>query len=388
MLWFAMKLFMKDISGLNAKLMVLKNSLGIFFCTFLLLNVSLINSQINLVPNPDFEITNDFCYGDSNDSLYAYNLSGIQYLDAWLPNLYYRFFYDFCQCISLHPSIYELLFFGTPDYFHSCSAPTRKSLINNVFGYQLPYNGIGYAGLGIYMGTYAPPYCSYYREFIRVELKDTLKKGQGYCFSMKYSLANRSNRVASHLGAVFSADSFYLGACNNFINRKPQVYSEDILCEDLDTINWRVLEGNFVAEGKEQWLTIGWFHPLNQIYWNKTWFPEQISDSISAYYYIDAVELIECPQFGVPDYEIIPPNVISPNNDGLNDAFFIHPYLPQPSSLIIYNRWGDEVFRSANYDQTWQGTTADGKPVAEGTYFYVLQLPSGTLKKGTVSVFR
>ncbi|MCX7743930.1 MAG: gliding motility-associated C-terminal domain-containing protein [Flavobacteriales bacterium] len=204
----------------------------------------------------------------------------------------------------------------------------------------------------------------------------------------RLSISDINGRAASHLGAVFSTDNFSLGYNNVEISQKPKVYANYIMCEDLDTSSWLVLEGNFVAEGKEQWLTIGWFHHLNQINWKKTLFPEQIADSIKAYYYIDALELIECPQYGVPDYEIIPPNVISPNGDGLNDAFFIHPYLPQPSSLIIYNRWGAEVFRSVNYDQTWQGTTTDGKPVAEGTYFYVLQLPGGTVKKGTVSVFR
>jgi hypothetical protein len=346
-------------------------------------------AQVNLIPNSDFEDVQELCWKHTHDTFVYYFQSSIYFLNTWISDIHVPYLEN-SDTVFYNSNIYFIYNYGTPELFHQCVPYflNRNSLTNNVFGYQLPYNGIGYAGLGMYMGTYAPPSCSYFREFIRVELKDTLKKGQGYCFRMRYSLADKSNRVASHLGAVFSVDSFYLGACSNYIDRVPQVYSEEILCEDLDTINWRVLEGNFVAEGGEQWLTIGWFHPLNQIYRKKTWFPEQIGDSIMAYYYVDAVELIECPQYGVPDYEIIPPNVISPNNDGLNDAFFIHPYLPQPSSLIIYNRWGVEVFRSANYDQTWQGTTADGKPVAEGTYFYVLQLPSGTLKKGTVSVFR
>jgi gliding motility-associated-like protein len=348
-----------------------------------------LSSQVNLIPNSDFEDVKDLCWEHTNDSFVYYFQFSFYFLNAWISDIHVPYIENL-DTIAYEPNYYFLYSFGTPDLYHPCLPVylNRGSLINNKNGFQLPYNGIGYAGLAIGMGTYAPPYCSYYREFMRIELMDTLKKGQGYCFRLRYSLADKSNRVASHLGAVFSVDSFPLNSCSNIIDRTPQVYSADILCEDLDTSNWRVLEGNFVAEGKEQWLTIGWFHYLNQIYWKKTLFPEQSADSIMAYYYIDALELIECPQYGVPDYEIIPPNVISPNGDGLNDAFFIHPYLPQSCSLIIYNRWGAEVFRSANYDQTWQGTTADGKPVAEGTYFYVLQLPSGTVKKGTVSVFR
>jgi len=338
-------------------------------------------TQVNLIPNGGFD--NEECL--DFDTTFFFHLS-FWHLEKWLPNYYYNVVYDSTLHIVVDYDFnnHELYQYQSPDFFHPCLSEflNRNSLTNNIFGYQMPFSGLGYAGLGIFIGE------PYVREFMRIELSDTLKKGQGYCFRMRYALADKSNRVASHLGAVFSVDSFHLAYNSVEISEKPQIYADYIMCEDLDTSSWRVLEGNFVAEGKEQWLTIGWFHHLNQIYWKKMLFPEQIADSIMAYYYIDALELIECPQYGVPDYEIIPPNVISPNGDGLNDAFYIHPYLPQPSSLIIYNRWGAEVFRSANYDQTWQGATTDGKPVAEGTYFYVLQLPSGTVKKGTVSVFR
>lgn len=74
------------------------------------------------------------------------------------------------------------------------------------------------------------------------------------------------------------------------------------------------------------------------------------------------------------------PSIITPNNDGINDAFMI-PCLARwdiyaNNQLSIFNQWGDEIFRSAPYLNDWKGTF-DGEPVPPGTYFYVLDLGTG-----------
>jgi len=62
------------------------------------------------------------------------------------------------------------------------------------------------------------------------------------------------------------------------------------------------------------------------------------------------------------------PNIITPNGDGKNDTFQIVGLSSFPNSeLIIFNRWGAEVYRSANYLNDW-----DGKGLSEGTYYYIL----------------
>ncbi len=64
----------------------------------------------------------------------------------------------------------------------------------------------------------------------------------------------------------------------------------------------------------------------------------------------------------------------SPNGDGRNDAFRILGLDLYPShSLLVVNRWGDEVFRAAPYRNDWDGDYR-GKPLPEGTYFYWLTL--------------
>jgi len=62
------------------------------------------------------------------------------------------------------------------------------------------------------------------------------------------------------------------------------------------------------------------------------------------------------------------PNVITPNNDGKNDVFKIVGLESYPGSqLTVFNRWGNEVYRSDNYKNDWSGNG-----LAEATYFYVL----------------
>jgi gliding motility-associated-like protein len=49
------------------------------------------------------------------------------------------------------------------------------------------------------------------------------------------------------------------------------------------------------------------------------------------------------------------PNAFSPNNDGLNDIFFIVGYPIVKCEFWIYNRWGEEVFHSNQIENGWNG---------------------------------
>jgi gliding motility-associated-like protein len=57
----------------------------------------------------------------------------------------------------------------------------------------------------------------------------------------------------------------------------------------------------------------------------------------------------------------------------------------------VYNRYGNLVYRSDNYQNNWDGTYK-GKPVPDGTYYYTLtyQLINGATRiaKGDVTLLR
>ena len=60
------------------------------------------------------------------------------------------------------------------------------------------------------------------------------------------------------------------------------------------------------------------------------------------------------------------PNVITPNNDGLNDVFDLS-NIYKVNSIEIYNRWGGKVYEGVDYQNNWEGEN-----VASGNYYYYL----------------
>lgn len=67
------------------------------------------------------------------------------------------------------------------------------------------------------------------------------------------------------------------------------------------------------------------------------------------------------------------PNVLTPNNDGIND--FFKPIESKNTTnpvLIIYNRWGIKLATIHNLETGWNGAI-DGKKVLSGTYFWTLE---------------
>lgn len=86
-----------------------------------------------------------------------------------------------------------------------------------------------------------------------------------------------------------------------------------------------------------------------------------------------------CDLTDIPD--TVFPGGITPNNDGHNDflEFTIVdpatcPFNYVASELKIFNRWGDQLFRQAPYENKWDGTTKNGGRLPPGIYFYVLRI--------------
>lgn len=82
------------------------------------------------------------------------------------------------------------------------------------------------------------------------------------------------------------------------------------------------------------------------------------------------------------------PNVITPNGDGKNDYFHIIG-LWENSAMQIFNRWGQEVFQSDNYQNDWQGELDNGSLLSPGTYYYrFTDFYTGERFYGTVQLVR
>ncbi len=75
--------------------------------------------------------------------------------------------------------------------------------------------------------------------------------------------------------------------------------------------------------------------------------------------------------------EVVIPEGFSPNGDGFGDAWEIGGLEDYPNaSLLVFNRWGRELYTSVPYENGWNGVGnrngADLLPT--GTYFYILDL--------------
>lgn len=91
--------------------------------------------------------------------------------------------------------------------------------------------------------------------------------------------------------------------------------------------------------------------------------------------------------------ELTVPNGFSPNGDHVNDLFVIPELVNYQGKLIVWNRWGDIVFRSNDYQNNWGGTCdtgacfENGGDVTAGTYFYSLDV-GGITKEGYITIVR
>lgn len=73
-------------------------------------------------------------------------------------------------------------------------------------------------------------------------------------------------------------------------------------------------------------------------------------------------------------------NLVSPDDDGINDTFNIEGIEAFENELTIFNRWGSVVYKVDNYKNDWDGVAnvkhviQRHKKVPVGTYYYILKL--------------
>lgn len=82
--------------------------------------------------------------------------------------------------------------------------------------------------------------------------------------------------------------------------------------------------------------------------------------------------------------DIVIPNIITPDNDGKNDFFFIK-NLEQytGTKLKVLNRWGTIIYKSNDYKNNW-----DANHAPDGVYFYEINIQGIEKKTGTITIIR
>lgn len=81
------------------------------------------------------------------------------------------------------------------------------------------------------------------------------------------------------------------------------------------------------------------------------------------------------------------PQGVSPNSDGLNDAFDLSGYT-NITKVKIYNRYGMVVFEQDNYVNQWMGQDKRGNLLPSATYYYLVNFENREPRTGWVYLLR
>ena len=132
---------------------------------------------------------------------------------------------------------------GTPDYYNECASFTSQASVpQNGFGFQYPKTGVAYAGIL----TYQYQTGSGGREYIEIELLDSLTKGKKYCISFNVSLIESAAPIDA-LQALLTKDSV-ISIATLTLPYQPSITNESGHLIN-DTLNWVLISGEYVAGG-------------------------------------------------------------------------------------------------------------------------------------------
>ncbi len=183
---------------------------------------------------------------------------------------------------------------SSPDLFDTCSTNVGFSVPNNAWGNEYPHTGNAYSGI----------YCYYKwilsREYIQVQLIDSLQKKTPYCVEFYVSLADVSTYAANNIGAYFSVDAISMTGYSNLPYIPQVINSNNNLL--INKHGWKKVSGSFIANGGEKYITIGNFNDdpsTDTIFVDSTGW-----DGGIAYYYIDDVSIMDCRDTtGIENYQ-------------------------------------------------------------------------------------
>jgi gliding motility-associated-like protein len=105
-------------------------------------------------------------------------------------------------------------------------------------------------------------------------------------------------------------------------------------------------------------------------------------------YIYDTIVVYPC----IAPYDIYVPNAFTPNNDGFNDYYHVIANNITDYKIFIYNRWGEEIFSSNSFLESWNGKFK-GKECPVGVYFYIIYYKpaysnSKKILKGSITLLK
>lgn len=307
---------------------------------FILFSFSL-KSQVNLVPNPSFEQLDSCIVDFQNPFIWPY--VPVQLATPWdtLKNGGGGNGGILCnECFNPNPSI------GVP-----------KNISGGGGSFQQPRTGKGYIYINFFKKA-APAVA--WRFYSQTPLTTTLTSNRAYCVTFYASFSNRWITAIDELSAYFDDGSIQSVAPAKEALANPQIKSPTGVFM-MDTLNWMKIQGSFVANGTESYLTLGNFRTDAATNYTILSGPGGACE-----YYIDDVSVIELnlPAYAGPDKTIV-----------LGDSAFIG----RPPEIGLECTWYNGTVAIGSGAGLWV------KPAVTTTYV-VQQDICGLIKTDTVKV--
>ncbi len=202
--------------------------------------------------------------------------------------------YDTCQTNA--GQLYRALYWNnpmpssTPDYFNACNPFPNTSVPSNRWGYETAHSGIAYAAIGTAVDSALPPNINGdYREYLQVELTDTLTGGNIYTIKFYVSACDTMNYVSNDMGVYFSKTEVYDTCLGCALPYLPQFENTT----DLGNRHgWTELKKNYTATGGEKFIVIGNFKDSLHTSTTYTNWTSYNKNRNTAAYYVDDVSVI------------------------------------------------------------------------------------------------
>lgn len=303
------------------------------------------HAQVNLIRNWSFEQIKPDINGDTN----CYSCAGCVYMAQYWT--------------SAH---------GSVDYFNSCSNEDWPlwGVPANYYGVQRPFDGLAYSALATYYDKDASGIN--FREHLMQELELPLTSGFEYKVTFWVSLCDSMEFATNGLAALFSADDPRYWPTADFVTVQPQV--EYLGPPISDKIGWTKVEGTFIAQGDERFMSIGCFladedPDFEAIRIADT--PNQPDSWDGAGYYLDAISLYEIGHVGLdnintPDITVFP-------NPSDQEMRILH--AGRQGQLTLREITGRTVSKSATSIESTVVGTSD---LGEGMYILEFFSDTGT----------
>ncbi len=290
---------------------------------FILFYAVSLKAQVNLVPNGSFEVFTN-CPNNTNQVYLA---------TPWMnPNAW------------------------SPDYFNSCDVGPNIDVPQSTVGFQEANSGDAYAGFFVFLLN-----SHNNREYVQVELSDSIREGIPYLVKFYVSLADDFGYAISSLGAYFSKTAISSNTGQKF-DSIPQIISSAGYPLASKT-EWMLISDTLISNtGGEKYMTIGNFNDDSE---SDTLFVstegEESGNRYQSYYLIDDISVISLhSDVGINEAE----NTIKIYPNPATTEITVSGY--SPAYIKLCDAVGQTVAEASKSNKLYVGNLSQG--------LYVLQL--------------